>query len=135
MADLSGQFKVDVNLLFDLKGLKKGFMAAAEAAMRAVAERLLSDSRIYVPVLTGALKDSGRVEVMPSFGEAVTAFRVVYDTGYAEKQHEVEYRHPSLGFFGAAKYLEKPLTMFGEFYIQLYTFEFNEYVRLHGLEP
>ena len=81
VADLSGQFKVDVNLLFDLKGLKKGFMAAAEAAMRAVAERLLSDSRIYVPVLTGALKDSGRVEVMPSFGEAVTAFRVVYDRG------------------------------------------------------
>lgn len=135
MPSNDGKFEVDVSMLFDLKGLKAGFKAAAEHALRAIAERLLSDSRIFVPVLTGALKDSGHVEIMPTLNEAISAFRVVYDVSYAERQHEVEYRHPSLGFFGAAKYLEKPLTLFGEFYINLYTFEFDEYVRLHGLEP
>lgn len=133
MPDTSGKFEIDVKTLFNLDELKKGFEEAAEYALEKVAERLLADSRIYVPVLTGALKSSGHVEKMPTTDDAVKSFRVIYDMSYAEKQHEEEFRHPSLGFFGAAKYLEKPLDLFREFYIELYTFEFNEYVERHGL--
>ncbi len=132
MAD-EGTFTLSITENFPAKKLKKGMTAAAEFALRQVAERLLSDSRIFVPVLTGALKDSGRIEEQPSFGDAVKAIRVLYDLRYAEKQHEDEFRHPSLGFFGAAKYLTKPLELFGDFYLQLYVFEFERFVAQNGL--
>lgn len=128
-----GTFSLNITENFPAKKLKKGFQAAAEFALHQVAERLLSDSRIFVPVLTGALKDSGKIVEQPSFGDAVEAVRVTYDLRYAEKQHEEEFRHPSLGFFGAAKYLTKPLEQFGDFYLRLYTFEFERFVAQNGL--
>lgn len=132
MAD-EGTFTLKITENFPVKKLKAGFVAAAEFALHQIAERLLSDSRLFVPVLTGALKDSGKVEEMPSFGDAVKIVQVTYDLHYAEKQHEEEFRHPSLGFFGAARYLTKPLELFGDFYLQLYTFEFERYVAQNGL--
>lgn len=128
-----GEFRININKNFDLKGLREGFALAAQAALKQVAERLLADSRIFVPVLTGQLKDSGYVEQLPTLSAAVVKLQAVYSMPYAEKQHEVEYRHPSLGFFGAALYLEKPLQLFGEFYKELYLFEFNDFVKRNGL--
>lgn len=128
-----GSFSVAVAQNFPKQALKQGFKKATAYALERVAERLLADSRLYVPVLTGALKDSGHVEVIPTFDDALEFVRVVYPLDYAEKQHEGDYRHPSLGFKGPAKYLEKPLTLYGQFYLNLFTFEFDEYVEKNGL--
>lgn len=128
-----GSFSLDVSKKFPVRKLKQGFADATQYALMRVAERLLADSRQYVPVLTGALKDSGTVEVMPKIDDAFEMVRVTYPLDYAETQHEDEYRHPSLGFYGAAKYLAKPLEQFGAFYLELFTFEFDEYVERNGL--
>ena len=110
-----GTFSVRYKPDIPVRKLKLGAQAAMEYALIKVAERLLSDSRIYVPVLTGALKDSGRVELIPTLDDAVRYVQVTYNTDYAEKQHELPFRHPSLGYYGAAKYLTKPLEAFGPF--------------------
>lgn len=128
-----GSFSIDVSKKFSVREIKQGFADATQYALMRVAERLLSDSRQFVPVLTGALKDSGTVEIMPKIDDAFEMVRVTYPLDYAETQHEDEYRHPSLGMFGAAKYLAKPLEQFGSFYLELFTFEFDEYVERNGL--
>lgn len=92
--------------------------AAIERALVAVANELLRDSRMYVPVLTGALRNSGRVERV-YFNDVLHIVRVVYGNAlvrYAYYQHEKPLNHPGLGFTGAAKYLEKPLLQNMEFY-------------------
>ena len=128
-----GSFSINVTKKFPLRALRKGFAAATEYALKRVADRLLSDSRQFVPVLTGALKDSGFVEVMPTVDQAFAMVKVIYPLDYAETQHEDEYRHPSLGFRGAAKYLQKPLDLYTDFYFELFAFEFDEYVERNGL--
>lgn len=130
---VEGSFSVAVAKEFPKAALKRGFSAATQFALLRVADRLLADSRMFVPVLTGALKDSGFVELLPTFDEAFHFVRVVYPLEYAETQHEDEWRHPSLGFYGAAKYLSKPMELYGSFYLELFTFEFDEYVEKHGL--
>lgn len=130
---VEGSFSVNVTKKFPLRALKVGFAAATDYALKRVAERLLSDSRQFVPVLTGALKDSGFVEVMPDVDLAFSMVKVIYPLPYAETQHEDEYRHPSLGFRGAAKYLQRPLDLFADFYFELFAFEFDEYVEKNGL--
>lgn len=124
-----------VNPLFDFGDLKEGFRKAASFALEKVAERLLSDSRLFVPVLTGQLRDSARVEQFPTMFDAVVEFRVRYSMPYAKTQHEDQYNHPSLGFYGAARYLAKPLELFGDFYLRLYQFEFRAYAKKQGLLP
>lgn len=128
-----GSFSLVVNKKFPLRNIKAGFSEAVRYALTRVAERLLADSRQYVPVLTGALKDSGTVEIMPKIDDAFEMVRLSYPLDYAETQHEDEYRHPSLGFYGAAKYLAKPLEQYGAFYFELFTFEFDEFVERNGL--
>lgn len=130
---VEGSISVELNKKFPLRALKVGFAAATDYALKRVAERLLADSRQFVPVLTGQLKDSGYVEVMPDIDLAFSMVRVIYPLPYAETQHEDEYRHPSLGFYGAAKYLQKPLDLFRAFYYELFAFEFDEYVEKNGL--
>jgi len=101
---------------------------AANHAIRVVAKELLKDSRLYVPVLTGELLKSGRVEELPSLEDAVKVARVVYGSAnvvYAKIQHEKPFNHPSLGFFGPAKFLEKPLVDNGEFYQVLLATEYE----------
>lgn len=128
-----GTFSMKFTPEIPVRKLKRGLQEAMEYALLKVAHRLLADSRIYVPVLTGALKDSGKVELIPTLTDAVRYVQVTYNTDYAEKQHERPYRHPSLGFYGAAKYLAKPLEAYGPFYMQLFTLEFDSYVEEHGL--
>lgn len=129
----AGTFSVRYKPDIQVRKLKRGMQAATEFALIKVAERLLADSRIYVPVLTGALKDSGKVELIPTLDDAVRYVQVTYNTDYAERQHEIPYRHPSLGFYGAAKYLTKPLEAYGPFYLDLFVLEFDSYVDENGL--
>jgi len=130
---VEGAFSVQINDQLNISGLKERFTEASEYALQQVATRLLADSRAFVPVLTGALKDSGRVEVMPSPDDALRIIRVTYNVPYALRQHEEEdYWHPSLGFRGAAKYLTKPLMFFGDFYQYLFELEFKRYVEMKG---
>lgn len=97
-----------------------------QEALEVVAREFLKDSKLYVPVLTGALKDSGHVEVAPLFTEnSERVVRVVYDVFYAWIQHEQPFWHPSLGFYGPARYLEIPLIRFGGFYMALFVEEYN----------
>jgi len=132
MPTAEGAFSVSVNANVKVKGLKNRLAAGAEFALKRVAERLLVDSQAFVPVLTGALKDSGTIEVQPTLRQAVSIVRVLYPIDYAERQHEVPYNHPSLGFYGAAKYLQKPLELFGNFYQRLFAFEMERYIELRG---
>lgn len=111
-----------------LAGFALQVPAAAEHAIRVVAEALLQDSQLFVPVLTGQLKDSGRVEEVPTIDQAIKVVRVVYgdlETVYARIQHEKPFNHPSLGFYGAAKYLEKPLMLNADFYAKLLVAEYE----------
>lgn len=120
-SELRFGFKVDTSGL-DL--LQDAVVQAVRIADRVVAEELLLDSRSYVPILTGALVDSGRVEELPRFDEAVHIVRVVYGQGesadYAETQHDDVYNHPQLGFRGRALYLKKPFELNYLYYMELH---------------
>ena len=112
-----------------IKALRKHIVEASVAAWKVVAERLLFDARVFVPVLTGDLLRSGRVEVEPALrpGQAPMV-QVVFGSDlvvYAETQHEDPYNHPSLGFFGAAKYLERPWQINQAYYLDLWHLEFD----------
>lgn len=77
-------------------------------AMRAEAEALLADSQLLVPVETGALKASGRVEDVRLAGDS-SDFVVAYGgegIDYAIRQHEDLTLHHPQG--GSAKFLERP---------------------------
>lgn len=105
---------------------------AIDHALEVVAKQLLRDSRLFVPVLTGRLRDSGRTESTPTVSDAVRAFQVVYGSEqvkYAFKQHEGFYRHPSLGFTGRARYLAKPLEKNYRFYQILFAAEYEVALR------
>ena len=125
MVDKAGTIALDLSAAFDGERLKGAFVKAAEAALLAVAEALLTDAYAFVPVLTGALRDNGRVERVPPPDpkDVVDVIRVVYDLPYAAVQHERHYRHPSLGFTGRALYLQKPFELNGRFYVALFEFE------------
>ncbi len=120
----------DAQKVFSL--FAKVMPVAAEHAIRVVAKELLADSKLFVPVLTGALKDSGRVEEIPTLDKAVRVVRVIYGdvmTLYARIQHEKPFNHPSLGLFGAAKFLEKPLIQNAQFYVRLLVAEYELYIK------
>lgn len=106
---------------------------AIDHALAVVARELLIDAKMHVPVLTGALKSSGRVEDMPDFDAAVRTVRVVFGDPflirYAAIQHEKPYWHPSLGFYGAAKFLEKPLEQNAVFYLELMRVEVERFIQ------
>lgn len=132
MATVEGSFAVDINSRVKIRELKNHFADAANFALHQVAIRLLADSQAFVPVLTGALKDSGRVDTIPTLKQSVNMVQVRYAIFYAERQHEIEYNHPSLGFFGASKFLSKPLELFGDFYQRLFVFEMKGFIDLRG---
>ena len=102
---------------------------AAYSAQLIVARELLKDAKLFVPVLTGALKDSGRVEPLPVYDDTLRVVRVIFGSAqvvYAAIQHEnPDYWHPSLGFHGATKFLEKPLRQNREFYLYLFLAEYR----------
>ncbi len=137
MAEFEGSFKVVIDVP-DLTGVRDVIVDAHREAALAVAENLLSDSRLYVPVLSGDLLDSGRVEVTGALFDSVVV-SVIYGSGsadYAETQHDDPYRHPSLSSGDlpfAAEYLTKPLEFNRTFYITLYEFVINAKLRQAGL--
>jgi hypothetical protein len=64
------------------------------------AVRVLDTSQQYVPVKTGALRDSGRVEVLDGNATGLGESRVaiIYDKHYALDQHDnLDYIHPNGG--------------------------------------
>lgn len=122
-----------IALTFDLdlqvEDVRRRFKSAVKGAQGVVARALLADAYAYVPVLSGALRDSGRVEHIPTLDDSIVWTRVVFgsnpDVLYAEYQHEEDLRHPSLGFKGRAKYLQKPFDANSRFYLALYELELS----------
>lgn len=87
--------------------LKDGAIRAIEAGIEKAAKELLKDCRPYVPMLTGALRDSGRVEDLENL-----AFRLIWDAAnpannyvYARKQYEEVLQHVDGRY--AARWVEK----------------------------
>lgn len=132
---VEGSISIDVQLKgagsirTNMQKFKTRFRTASLRALKDVAAEFLRDTRPYVPILTGALLDSGRVEVKLDPGDAVDGVTVVYggrtafNIPYARFQHEEELHHPSLAAGGgpfAAKYLEKPFRKNSQFYLLLY---------------
>ncbi len=106
--------------------IRGALISAINGAFVVVANALLEDSRPYVPVLTGALQDSGRLEAVKGFLDQTDIVKVVYGSAavnYAYRQHEEPFNHPSLGFYGAAQYLQLPYTLNRGFYAELFRFE------------
>ena len=124
-----GSFSIDWKTNIDFSKVTEDIAKAAQHASRLVAEKWLFDSKDFVPVLTGRLKDSGRVERRRLKEDAANfVYGVIYETPYATKQHEEEFQHPSLGFFGAAKYLTKPLAANKDFYMTLFTLAMRRFL-------
>lgn len=95
--------------MVELDKLIAGVSLAGDVALVHEAERELALSQPQVPVHTGALKATGRVEPMGSMGSGEFSVGIVYGSGevdYAVQVHEdLEAHHPQ----GKAKYLEDPV--------------------------
>ena len=123
---IEGEISIDLTLKAQVEQVRQRFLRAVQASQEVVARALLADALSYVPVLTGALIDTGRVEHIPTFDDTLVFTRVVFGSNevvYAERQHEEVFNHPQLGFRGRAKYLERPFTANIDFYYALYELE------------
>lgn len=82
------------------------FRSAAKIALREEAEAIMAESRdIYVPIDTGHLKSTGKVQNVAETGSEMVV-SMGYSADYAEEVHEnLRARH----LVGSAKYLETPL--------------------------
>lgn len=93
---------MEIGIRFDIsqakigfENLREAFGKAIEAGIEKTAEQLLKDCRPYVPMLTGALRDSGHVVALQNY-----AFRLVWDAAnikngyvYAQRQYEEVFQH------------------------------------------
>jgi hypothetical protein len=106
--------------------------AALDQALLSVGSAILRDAKLYVPILTGALKDSGKVslDIWSNSSQGVRISFGSADVVYAQIQHDKEFWHPSLGFYGAAKYVSKPLMANMYFYTWMFMFELKRWNRL-----
>lgn len=114
-----------------IQDLKSDLRTQIQRGLREIAQQLLIDSRPFVPVLTGDLQRSGRVEVEAFSIDDFEIARVVYGSAivaYAYRQHEEEFNHPSLGFRGAAKYLERPFALNQRYYFELFRLRLGKYL-------
>lgn len=75
--------------------VKGALKSAVYAGIKRAAMVLLQDCRPYIPMLTGALRDSGHVEQLTNY-----AVKIVWDAAnplngfiYAEKQYEEVLQH------------------------------------------
>lgn len=82
-------------VLAKLRAFGAGMSTAIEAGVSGAAKTLLQDCRPYVPMLTGRLRDSGRVQQLENY-----AFRVIWDAAnprsgyvYAQRQYKEVLRH------------------------------------------
>lgn len=109
MADFSFELDGVEELLDRLDGATRRVMLAGSQEIRLQAEGIMTKSRRLVPVDTGALRASGRVED-PNFE---TATRVVAELSYGGSAAPYAlYVHEDLNArhsVGQAKYLEQPV--------------------------
>jgi hypothetical protein len=90
----------------DIHSVAEDFPKAAHTAVAAEAQQLLTEAQRRVPVRTGALRDSGHIEIEEPQSSPVHKARIVFDMPYALKVHEdLEAHHDN----GQAKYLESVL--------------------------
>lgn len=90
------------NINKNIKALNRKIQSATSEGLSMAGYELLTDSRVLVPVDTGAMIQSGAVK-----RKAKYRIEVGYYTDYALKQHEIlYYRHPK---GGQAKFLTTPL--------------------------
>lgn len=102
---MSNAFQIEGGPAFAAE-VERRLLAAVTPALTAGAQKLLELSNENVPVESGALRDSGRIEVQGE--EAAVGYGDPGDaTGaYAPRVHEDQsYRHAQ----GTAKFLEQPL--------------------------
>lgn len=89
--------------------LREAYSTAIETGIRLAARQLLRDTRPYIPVLTGRLRDSGHIEQLEDY-----AFKLVWDAAnprngyvYAAKQYDEVLQHVDGRY--AAEWVEKVL--------------------------
>ncbi|MFH0814313.1 MAG: hypothetical protein V2A69_15970 [Pseudomonadota bacterium] len=99
--------------------LKEAFEKAIATGIRLAAKELLKDCRPYVSMLTGRLRDSGRVEELENY-----AFKLVWDAAnpksgyiYAAYQHNKILQHVDGKY--AAKWVSRTLEVNKGRYVML----------------
>lgn len=95
------------NVLTRLREFKKKALLAIEKGVEKSAATLLQDCRPYVPMLTGKLRDSGRLKHLQNY-----AFVLIWDAAnpvngyvYAERQYSEVFQHVDGRY--AAKWVKK----------------------------
>jgi len=105
-----------ITVTFNVSNAKQGLQDLRQAMMRAIetgvsfaARVLLRDTRPYIPLLTGKLRDSGHIEQLKDY-----AFKLVWDAAnpvndyvYAQKQYEDILQHVDGRY--AAEWVKKTL--------------------------
>jgi len=86
---------------------KKAFHKAINTGIEKATKVLLRDCRPYIPMLTGKLRDSGRIEKLENY-----AFQLVWDAAnlgfmYAKRQYEEIFQHVDGRY--AAEWVKKTL--------------------------
>lgn len=115
-----------VDIKFDVSSALQGLAKAKDAIHQAItrgvrraAQQLLRDCKPYIPMLTGALRDSGRVEQLEDY-----AFMLVWDAAnpdngyiYASKQYDEVLQHVDGRY--AAKWVRRVLSNNKDYYLLL----------------
>jgi len=108
------KFKIKIrfdanNVLLNLAKYRKAVGESIVAGIEYASNILLQDCRPYVPMLSGALRDSGKVVYLENF-----AFKLVWNAAnpsnnyvYAKRQYEEVFQHVDGRY--AAKWVEKTL--------------------------
>lgn len=112
------------NALSNIKQIKDNAVRVIIASLKSAANALLKDSRKYVPIDTGQLRDSGRVEE-----ESLLAMRLIWDAAsekgfiYAQKQYSEVLNHIDGRY--AAKWVEKAFNENQQKYLNIFFLSFN----------
>jgi len=109
------QIKLKCSVKFDEKKLLKRMVHKAEQAHLYVANLLIEDSKAFIPILTGQLRDSGR-----TIRNKSTEISIIWEAyspenfNYAEVQYYKELQHID-GFY-AARWAERAISESGHIY-------------------
>lgn len=105
------------NALAGIRKLRSSFDRAIHESIKETARLVLKDSRPFIPLLTGRLRDSGRVEELERY-----TFKLIWDAAnpksnfiYAEVQYKKVLNHIDGRY--AAKWVEKTFNSNRQFYV------------------